>query len=327
MLENELMFLKRTFPSANQVLVKGTAPILIDSGFGSDFADTIALLRSAGVRPEALQMVANTHYHCDHAGGNHHFQREYDIAIAAHALDAAMINQRDRETCSVEWLSQVIEPYSVTRALLPGDVLDTGNVQLEVLHTPGHTLNHLSFYVDGYLICGDTFHHDDVAWLNVFREGAGAIYRIMQTLDELAKLPLKQSLSGHGVVSDDPLSAIDRARRRYEKWLTQPEKIAWHASKRILTYALMLHDGMTRAQLEHYLLHDSPWYLDYCRYVFDAEPADFVQPMLAELLRSGAAYWHNDGRLLPGAAYNAPPAGWLNTVPAPTDWPPALENP
>ncbi|MEM7351473.1 MAG: MBL fold metallo-hydrolase, partial [Acidobacteriota bacterium] len=66
-----LQFFERPYPSANMVLVRGSRPCLIDTGYGSDYRETVRLLRDAGVEPERLKWVVNTHYHCDHVGGNH----------------------------------------------------------------------------------------------------------------------------------------------------------------------------------------------------------------------------------------------------------------
>ena len=310
----------RTFPSANMALIRGKNPVLVDTGFGSDFSDTVRLLEDTGVPPAELTLIANTHYHCDHVGGNHHFQHGYGIPIAAYHSEAKMINNRDRDACAGEWLHQPVEPYHIDRMLFDDDEIDAGGVVLRVLHTPGHTLGHISFYApdDGVLICGDAFHNDDVAWLNVFREGVGAVYRMMETLDRLAKLPLKLSFSGHSPPTSNPLEAIDRARRRYEKWLHQPEKIGWHACKRIFTYALMLSDGMTETESARYLL-ESPWYLDYCRYVFDSDPGDFAGALLAEISRSGAGVWQG-GKLMPVAPYNPPSNGWYPNPVFPKVW-------
>jgi len=70
-----LVFFERKYPSANAVLIHGDRPVLVDTGFGSDLHATERLLREAGVSPEHLHLVGNTHYHCDHAGGNSGLQR------------------------------------------------------------------------------------------------------------------------------------------------------------------------------------------------------------------------------------------------------------
>lgn len=312
MIESQLIFFQRTFPSANMVLIQGPNPILIDSGFGSDSDETVALLHQHDLEPSQLHLLINTHYHCDHAGGNHHLQATYGVRIAAYHSEGRMVNQRDPEACSARWMQQPIDLYHVATLLDDGDIIETGEVALRVVHTPGHTLGHISLLVEhspndddtGTLICGDVFHDDDVAWLNIFREGAGAIYRMLDTLDKLAKLPLKRSYSGHGAAAHNPQQAIANARRRYERWINDPQKIGWHACKRIFTYALMLQDGMTQAEIEAYLL-GSYWFHDYSRHVFEMEPQLFIEPLLSEIVRSGAAYWDDDNRLKPSAPYNA----------------------
>ncbi len=317
-----LTFFQRTFPSANMALIRGNQPVLVDTGFGADLAATESLLRDAGVPPEQLSLIVNTHYHCDHTGGNSGLQARYGIPVAAHAWDAAVVNGRAREACAAEWLGQPIEPYQVDRALSDGDTIDAGGIVLQVLHTPGHTLGHISLFEpeSRTLICGDAVHSDDAAWLTEFREGIGAPYRALATLDRLAAMRPKWGCSGHGPALDDPLAAIDTARRRYESWLADPRKMGWHACKRILAYALMIRDGMTADEVRMYVL-GSPWYDDYSRYVFDSTPEDFFEPLLAEMLRSRAAIWR-DGKLVPTAPYVTPPPGWPTGPARPRDWPP-----
>ena len=316
-----LTLFQRTFPSANMVLVHGPRPILVDTGFGSDFPATVALLREAGARPEDLALIVNSHYHSDHVGGNYGFQTGYGLPIATHRWEAGVINRRDPEACAAVWLDQPIEPYHIDRVLTDGDELDTGDVVLQVVHTPGHTLGHISLYnpQDGVLIVGDVFHGDDVAWLNPFREGVGAIERALESLDRLAELRLTWACSGHGAPMEDPLAALDAARRRYEGWLTAPEKVAWHGVKRIFAYHLMLVDGLPEAEVIPYLL-SCAWLHDYARHVFRLPPEEFAQVFLAEMLRSGAAW--RDGCLVALTPYNARPWNWTTAPTRPRDWPP-----
>lgn len=319
----QIHFFERLYPSANMILIRGEHPVLVDTGFGGDLAHTEALLRQVGQAPEGLALIVNTHYHIDHTGGNYGLQQSHNIPIAAHRWDAQLINQRDPEACSAEWLNQPIEPYRVNRSLAEGDEIDTGSVVLQVLHTPGHTLGHIALYAprEQVLLCGDAFHRDDVAWLGIFREGAGATYRSMETLDRLARLPLRLAYSGHGPAIEDPLASINAARRRYEKWLQAPEKLAWHACKRIFTYALMLTGGMQddETTLTHYLLQQ-PWYLDYTRYVFRCDPSAFVPTFKQELLRSKAVA-QRDGLLIALTPFNPPPPQWSPRYSRPRVWP------
>lgn len=316
-----IRFFRRAFPSANMALLQGSRPVLIDTGYGSDLAETERLLRDAGTPPESLTLIVNTHYHGDHAGGNHGLQSRYGIPIAAHRWEAAAVNARDADACSARWLGQRVDPYRVDLPLADGDELPAGDGALRVVHTPGHTLGHISLYLpdEQTLICGDAVHGDDAAWIGPFREGAGALLRAIESLDRLAALPLRWACSGHGPAIADPSAAIATARRRYDSWLADPRKLGWHALKRIFTYGLMLADGLADSSIPPYLL-SSGWFADYSRWIFDTAPADFIAPLLAEMLRSGAAEWR-DGKLYPRAPYTPPPPGWNDAAILPASWP------
>ncbi|BAQ09373.1 beta-lactamase-like protein [Bacillus sp. OxB-1] len=315
-----VIFFERTFPSANMVLVKDQQPILIDTGFGSDALETEQLIRDAGVAPGDLHLIVNTHYHSDHVGGNFHFQKNYGTRIAAHKWDAELINSRDAEACTVEWLDQPLEPYHVDTKLSDQDEIHTGSRILQVLHTPGHTLGHISLYDPDaeILMCGDLFHRNDVGWLNIFREGVSSLQRSLESLDRLSKLRIQQAYSGHGPQIEDPLAAIDAARGRLEKWLGSPEKIAWHGCKRIFSFTLIMKDGMAKEEIAPYLL-SCGWFHDFARHSFQRQPEEFIQILLDEIIRSRAASWH-DGRLIATAPYKAPEKKWMDQNIKPKDW-------
>lgn len=314
-------FFRRAFPSANMALVVGSRPVLVDCGFGSEVEGTIGLLRTAGLPPERLHLLVHSHYHSDHVGGTNGLQKRFQLPVAAHRWDAAMVNQRDPEACAARWLDQPVEPYWVDRSLADGDEIDAGGIRMQVVHTPGHTLGHISLYLPEHrlLIAGDAVHADDVAWINMFREGAGALERAMASLDRLAGLRAIWACSGHGPAIGDPLQAIDRARRRYDGWLRDTERLGWHACKRIFAYALMLEGGLDEGAVAPYL-RSREWFQDFSRKVFSREPEEFVDPLVGEMLRSGAAGW-DTGRLVARTAHNVPPPGWASAPTQLIDWP------
>ncbi len=93
------------------------------------------LERLGGTNPRYVLM---THAHPDHVGALSELQSKLMVPIAAHPLDA------DRLPTRPEILLQ------------HGDRVSFGKLELEVLHTPGHTPGSLCFLTDGHLISGDT---------------------------------------------------------------------------------------------------------------------------------------------------------------------------
>ncbi|MEM7343369.1 MAG: MBL fold metallo-hydrolase [Chloroflexota bacterium] len=305
-----IQFWQRPFPSGNVTLLQGKKPLLVDSGYGSDIEATVDWLQQMGTPPNDLDWLINIHYHADHVGGNHHLQTHYGVQIAAHRWEGLMLNQGNREACSADYLDQDVAPYQVNWLLEGNEILAFDERRIEVIHTPGHSLGHISLYLpdEQILLCGDVLQAKDVAWLNPFREGAGALQQTIVTLNQLAKLDIKLAIPGHGPLIEDVPATLTRALKRYEQWLAHPEKLSWHACKRIFAYKLMINNGLQKDEVEPYLL-TCPWFQDYSQHSFRQSPADFIEPFLAEILRSGAARWQGD-LLVAGMRYNKPREGW-----------------
>jgi hydroxyacylglutathione hydrolase len=93
------------------------------------------LSRLKGLHPQYLLI---THNHVDHWGGLQELASALGVPVAAHPADAAEL------------------PVQADMKLEDGALISVGALQLEVLHTPGHTPGSLCFLTGRYLIAGDT---------------------------------------------------------------------------------------------------------------------------------------------------------------------------
>jgi hydroxyacylglutathione hydrolase len=85
-----------------------------------------------------LKTILCTHHHNDHIGEIPEIISEYKkVKVYCHVSDAKRI------TTANHYVSH-------------GDSIRIGNLQAEVLHTPGHTLGSICYKFDGSLITGDT---------------------------------------------------------------------------------------------------------------------------------------------------------------------------
>ncbi|MFN3219190.1 MAG: MBL fold metallo-hydrolase [Acidimicrobiales bacterium] len=107
-----------------------------------------------------LTGVLATHYHPDHVGGN---MMGYSIAGIAELLEltSVPIHVQDAEADLVRKVTDVAEGDLVRHA--SGDVVRVGAIEIELIHTPGHTPGSQCFFVDDRLVAGDT----------LFLEGCG----------------------------------------------------------------------------------------------------------------------------------------------------------
>ncbi len=314
-------FFQRPYPSANVVLLHGSRPVLVDTGFGADVPALLCWLQTQSVAPAALSLVVNTHFHSDHSGGNHVLQALHGAFIAAQAEEAALVNNRDPDACRAEWLRQPVEPYQVNRRLHDGDMVSAGRWVWQVVTTSGHTAGHISLHSaeHGILVLGDALHDADIGWLNPCREGQDSLGRAAESIERLARLPARIGYSGHGPAITDLPAAFDRARRRLRSWREKPEQAAWHACKRIFSHNLMLTGGLEESAIPDVLL-DAPWFRSHAALAFGMTPEAFVPLLISEMLRSKAAQWR-DGRLVATAPHQVPRAGWPRAPTAPAAWP------
>ncbi len=103
-----------------------------------------------GEAPKILELLKGTtprcilitHNHMDHTGALAELKSALDLPVAAHADDAGRL------------------PISADQSLNDGDIISFGDLNLSVLHTPGHTPGSLCFLTGNYLIAGDTIFPD-----------------------------------------------------------------------------------------------------------------------------------------------------------------------
>jgi glyoxylase-like metal-dependent hydrolase (beta-lactamase superfamily II) len=111
----------------------GGKGVLIDSG-----APPEPLLEAVDRHGLEVEHLLLTHHHQDHVAENHVFKERLGVEILAHPLEAENL-------------------LDVDRTIEPGETLTAGGLEIEPLHTPGHTAGMLSLVVGGSeVFTGDT---------------------------------------------------------------------------------------------------------------------------------------------------------------------------
>jgi len=104
--------------------------------------------------------VLATHYHPDHVGGS---MMGFDVIGARQLLErtSVPVHAQHDEVRFIAEVTGLGEDDIVGHG--SGDVVSVGAVDVELIHTPGHTPGSQCFLVDGRLVAGDT----------LFLEGCG----------------------------------------------------------------------------------------------------------------------------------------------------------
>ncbi len=176
-------------------LLKGRVPTLIDAGVGNaeHIDDLSAAIADANVGP--IRVVV-THAHADHASG----------------VTALSARWPTAEFWKFPWPA-VDGRYPVSwAALADGQQLDAGDVTLEVVHTPGHSPDHVCLWHAGTrtLFGGDLLVQGSTVVIPGSRGGSLVAY--LASLARIEALQPSVVLPAHGPMIEDASALIGRYR-------------------------------------------------------------------------------------------------------------------
>lgn len=241
-LPDSLRVLERGWLSSNNILLfAGEDAVLIDSGYVSHAAQTVALVERA-LDGRRLTRVLNTHAHSDHIGGNAALQTVFGCSIAVPAGIEAPIAAWDEEVLLLSPLGQRAARFAHDATYAAGDELLLGELPWRAIAVPGHDMDALALYNAEHrlLISGDAL------WENgfgvVFSELLGqadGLRATRDTLDTLARLPIDCVIPGHGAPFAEIGPAFERAYRRLASFEQNGETLARHALKVMLVFVLL----------------------------------------------------------------------------------------
>jgi glyoxylase-like metal-dependent hydrolase (beta-lactamase superfamily II) len=169
----------------------GDSASLVDAGVGEP-AHLQAIAAALAATRTRLDTVLVTHGHRDHAGGA--------PALASAHPAAAFAKQ--------PWPEEDHQYAVAWRTIGDGDVVSAGGESLTVLHTPGHSPDHLAFWhvPSRTLFTGDLVVRGSSVMIHSSRGGNLAQY--LASLERLLALEPARLLPAHGPIIDDPQAVI-----------------------------------------------------------------------------------------------------------------------
>jgi glyoxylase-like metal-dependent hydrolase (beta-lactamase superfamily II) len=177
--------------SGTNTYVVGRPAWVIDPG-----PDDPAHLERIWSAAEAVGGVAGivlTHRHLDHAGGAAALREVSGAPLAASDVRAGGDDRSFREPET--------ERLELDLALADGQLLGP----FEVIETPGHSVDHLCFLLDGVIFAGDTVLGEGSVFIPPEK---GALQNYLASLRRLQGRRLKALCPGHGPVVWDPQAKL-----------------------------------------------------------------------------------------------------------------------
>lgn len=128
--------------------------MVIDPGGQSDL-----IIEMLKVIDAKVKYIYITHCHADHIVAVLDVKKEFGGKILIHRQDSEGLNDKKINLCEFVEIKEVsIEADSIVD---DGDLLHVGEIELQVIHTPGHTKGSTSLYCkeENIVFSGDTLFH------------------------------------------------------------------------------------------------------------------------------------------------------------------------
>jgi len=156
-----IFFTEEGYGKSNAVLIDDDIRVMIDSGAGKI---------TEQARPEDVDILINSHCHLDHVWDNDLF---VNARIVTHPLEQENFRDHKKIAPIENWEKYMqgedpaqqfvhlkpsfLEEWRVDGTIDEGDIINTGKTKIYVMHMPGHTSGHLTFFFpdEGLLFCGD----------------------------------------------------------------------------------------------------------------------------------------------------------------------------
>lgn len=167
--------------------------------------ETDRILSALAQQKLQVTHIINTHGHFDHVGGNRKLKDATGAQLLIHTLDAPMLNHLSSNAAAFGLTAE--NSPAPDRMLEDGDTVTFGTVELQVLHTPGHTPGGISLLADGGVFVGDTLFAGSIGRTDFPGGDFGTLVASIQTklfgLEDATKV-----YCGHG-----PETTIGREKR------------------------------------------------------------------------------------------------------------------
>ena len=177
----------------NTYVLTDDLSIIIDPGLTQFLPALIQDLQNDGIDPKDIDIITNTHLHGDHCWANEAFKEISGAKILSHPL------QKRFHDISVIKAAKFfgLQPVEFKEdGYLDNNRLSTGDMEFELIHSPGHSPDSISFYCkqERVLICGDVIFAQNTGRVDL---PGGSADELKQSIEELSQLEIEYLLPGH----------------------------------------------------------------------------------------------------------------------------------
>jgi glyoxylase-like metal-dependent hydrolase (beta-lactamase superfamily II) len=208
LIKNLYFYPEKGMMDCNTYVIKDKTSIIIDPGLTQFLPELFQDLHKDGIDPREIDIIANTHLHGDHCWGNEAFKKISGAKILLHP------SQKDSWEATVIQTSKFfsVPPVDFTQdELFKNEKLNTGEMELELIPSPGHSPDSICFYCkkEKILICGDVIFNQNTGRVDL---PGGSAEALKQSIERLSQLEIEYLLPGHM----DIIVGREKVKRNFE---------------------------------------------------------------------------------------------------------------
>lgn len=176
----------------NTYLIRDDKTIIIDTGLNKSLPDLINTIKQDDIDPEQIDIIVNTHLHLDHTWANNDFKEKYGGRIKLSPVQKKYYKTSVHDAA----LFFGVEPVDFQEDGFFDSSINLGNIELQIIPTPGHSPDSICFYCANYkaLISGDLI-FDHNTGRSDLPGGNGKMLK--QSIEAVSEMDIELLLPGH----------------------------------------------------------------------------------------------------------------------------------
>jgi len=206
--KNLYFYPEKGMMDCNTYVIKDKTSVIIDAGLTQFLPALFQDLQKDGIDPKEIDIITNTHLHGDHSWSNEAFKKISGAKIIIHPVQKASWEASVIQTS--KFFSAPVVEFTPDE-LFKNNKLNTGEMEFELIPSPGHSADSVCFYCkeEKILICGDVIFNQNTGRVDL---PGGSANALKQSIERLSQLEVEYLLPGHM----DIIVGKEKVKRNFE---------------------------------------------------------------------------------------------------------------